>query len=96
MRIFEEETNTEFSAISASTLYTSELLHPFYTYRISVTAVTVLPGPYSEEITVQTLEAGKIFSLTLGTSSIANTISINTLRLPLLSGSIFGKHDHND
>jgi len=56
--LLEEETNTELPATSTSSLYTLELLHPFYTYRISVAAVTVLPGPYSEEITVQTLEAG--------------------------------------
>ena len=35
-------------------------LHPFYTYTMSVRAVTVSPGPPSLSITVNTLEDGKI------------------------------------
>ena len=34
-------------------------LHPYYTYSFTITAVTVSEGPYSEEISVQTLEDGE-------------------------------------
>lgn len=33
-------------------------LHPFYTYRIHVAAVTVSPGPHSEALEITTLEDG--------------------------------------
>ena len=34
-------------------------LHPYYTYNFSISAVTVVPGPYSEPIVVQTLPASE-------------------------------------
>ena len=43
----------------AHTSLTIGVLHPFYTYELSVQAVTVLPGPASPTITVVTLQDGK-------------------------------------
>ena len=34
-------------------------LHPYYTYDFSISAVTVLPGPYSEPLVVRTLPDSK-------------------------------------
>lgn len=59
IELLEIDTNTS-SNISASTDTELRLepLHPFYTYRLRVLAVTVLPGPYSEEVFATTLEDG--------------------------------------
>ena len=35
-------------------------LYPYQTYQLTVSAVTIGPGPYSEVYTVTTLEAGKL------------------------------------
>ncbi len=37
-------------------------LHPYYDYRLSVSAVTISPGPYSTAIVVKTAEDGKYIS----------------------------------
>ena len=58
LEIFEEDTNTTSQTISISEEVTLEFLHPFYMYRVHVSAVTVLPGPFSEELLVTTLEDG--------------------------------------
>ena len=34
-------------------------LYPYQTYQLTVSAITIGPGPYSEVYTVTTLEAGK-------------------------------------
>ena len=34
-------------------------LHPFYMYSFSIAAITIAPGPYSDEYIVETLEDGK-------------------------------------
>ena len=39
--------------------YSVGSLHPFYTYNISVSAVTVAAGPYTEPYTIRTQEDGK-------------------------------------
>ena len=39
--------------------YSVGSLHPFYTYSISVSAVTVAAGPYTEPYTIRTQEDGK-------------------------------------
>ena len=39
--------------------YSVGSLHPFYTYNISVSAVTVAAGPYTEPYTIRTLEDSK-------------------------------------
>lgn len=35
-------------------------LHPFYTYTVSVAAVTIAPGPYSNNITITTYQDGEM------------------------------------
>ncbi len=35
-------------------------LHPAYSYDVSITAITVSPGPYSEALTVTMDEDGKV------------------------------------
>ena len=40
-------------------------LHPYYTYSITVAAVTIGAGPQSEEATTRTLESGKFLHTTL-------------------------------
>ena len=42
----------------ARTTFTIGDLHPYYTYKLSVQAVTVLPGPPSLSVTVLTLQDG--------------------------------------
>ena len=34
-------------------------LHPYYTYNSSISTVTIVPGPYSELLIVQTLSASE-------------------------------------
>ena len=35
-------------------------LHPYYTYKVAVAAYTVALGPFTDQITVQTLEDGAL------------------------------------
>ena len=63
LEIFEEDTNTITQTISITEEVALEFLHPFYMYRVHVSAVTVLPGPFSEELLVTTLEDGKLHFL---------------------------------
>ena len=39
-------------------------LHPFYSYTVNMAAVTVAPGPYSNNVTITTLQDGEIKSET--------------------------------
>ena len=58
VNVTEEETGKEFGVTAQNTSATLESLHPNYHYRFTVTAVTVLPGPPSSEITIRTDEDG--------------------------------------
>ena len=58
--IVEEETSTNFSLVSTSTSILLTDLHPFYSYNVSVAAVTTSPGPVSPTLTFRTLQAGNI------------------------------------
>ena len=58
VNVTEEETGKEFGVTTQNTSATLESLHPNYHYRFTVTAVTVLPGPPSSEITIRTDEDG--------------------------------------
>lgn len=62
----EVQGETSFNLTSTSTQVTVTNLHPFYTYRISVAAVTISPGPYSTQVTVTTLQDG-VYSLCINT-----------------------------
>lgn len=44
--------------VSSTNQYRLENLFPFHTYTFSVAAETVGVGPYSQQLTVKTLEAG--------------------------------------
>ena len=55
--VIEMDTNMRIYFKSLSTKMTLEHLHPYYTYQISVAAVTVTVGPYAT-MTVTTLEDG--------------------------------------
>ena len=63
MFITELESGNSFIRNSTTTNYRVESLHPFYTYTLSVAAVTVVPGSISENITLQTLEASELFGV---------------------------------
>ena len=52
-----ETGNTFFKAVTTNSTTLSSL-HPYYNYSITITAVTVLPGPASPSIVVMTLEGG--------------------------------------
>ena len=58
IRVIEEETMRQFELMSTRTSATATDLYPYHTYSFTVAAVTVGQGPYSEEISVQTLEDG--------------------------------------
>ena len=56
--VTEVETGSVLEFISNTTSLSVVMLHPFYTYRSSVAAVTIGVGPYSEVVTVITFEEG--------------------------------------
>ena len=59
LHIFERDTNTTTQHFSTEEEAELDFLHPFYTYTIRIAAVTVSPGPYSNAITITTLEDGE-------------------------------------
>lgn len=57
---FEVDTNRSFTYVAtASTVFTVGELHPYYTYRFAVQAVTVATGPPSTSVSVLTLQDGE-------------------------------------
>ena len=68
VRVTEIETSAVLfvSSQNISTVITS--LHPNYHYTISVAAVTVLPGPFSSSIMLQTPQDGEINMVKYGNS----------------------------
>lgn len=61
LRLFEQETGTRMEVQTEATHYMFSLLHPYYSYSISIAAVTVDSGPFSDPYTVRTLEQGELF-----------------------------------
>ena len=59
INITELETGITFSRVSLTTSISLHNLHPFYRYSVTVTAVTVGPGPATIVFTVQTREDGR-------------------------------------
>ena len=49
----------QFQLMSTTTSITAAALHPYYTYSFTISAVTVGEGPYSQPLSLQTLEDGK-------------------------------------
>ena len=53
------ETGSSFQQTSETTALYISNLHPFYTYTMTVAAVTIGPGPYGLALSIQTPENGK-------------------------------------
>ena len=53
------ETKEHIQLTSNSTALTAESLHTYYSYNITVAAVTIGVGPFSAESTAQTSEDGQ-------------------------------------
>ena len=59
-RITETETETEFQVVTNETSSLNITgLHPYYTYQVSIAAVTIGVGPFTEVKTVRNPEDGK-------------------------------------
>ena len=58
LQIRELDTNTSTHLVSTEEGVELDFLHPFYTYTLRLAAVTILPGPFTEDIVVTTLEDG--------------------------------------
>ena len=58
--VTELDTGDTFSFNSTNTETTLPMLHPFYTYEFTITAVTVDPGPPTPPFTVQMEEDGEL------------------------------------
>jgi len=53
------ETQQHVQHTTTNAVFTAENLHPYYNYHISVAAVTVATGPFSEVLSQQTPQDGK-------------------------------------
>jgi hypothetical protein len=60
VNVTEVDTGNVYGHVSSRTNFTLFSLHPYYSYSITVTAVTVAPGPPTAEIFVRTEQDGKI------------------------------------
>ena len=65
INITELETGEVFQHVSTTTSITVTILHPYYSYSCTVSAFTVAMGPYTEAVTVVTLEDSKPTTLLL-------------------------------
>ena len=63
VRMVVQDTGEIFTHSTVGLSITVGSLHPYYTYNFSISAVTVVPGPYSVPITVQTLPDSKFPNL---------------------------------
>ena len=59
LNITEAETGQHIQLTTNSTTITAGGLHPYFNYHISVAAVTVAVGPYTEIYSLQTPQDGK-------------------------------------
>ena len=59
VNVTELQTENMFQFTANATSLTITSLHPAYTYKISVSAATIGPGPFSPTLSLQTDEAGK-------------------------------------
>ena len=59
MNITTAETQQHVQHTITNAVFTAENLHPHYNYHISVAAVTVATGPFSEVLSQQTPQDGK-------------------------------------
>lgn len=63
IEVIHNRTGLTYTVVSSTNQYRLENLFPFHTYIFSIAAVTVGVGPYSQQLTVTTLEAGMSFCL---------------------------------
>ena len=63
--VTEEETGSNFTLTATNTRVTVTNLHPFYTYSVSVAAVTISPGPYSTQLSFTTMQDGELPSFSI-------------------------------
>ena len=59
VNVTELQTGNMFQFTANATSLTITSLHPAYTYKITVSAATIRPGPFSPTLTLQTDEAGR-------------------------------------
>ena len=66
VNITEVDTGRQFQLVSSTTSTSVSSLHPYYTYRLSVSAFTIGGGPFSEPQMITTPEDGRVkwFSFT--------------------------------
>ena len=57
--VIEDETMRQFQLTSSTTSISAIGLHPYFTYSFTIAAVTVGQGPYSQAMSIQTLEDGE-------------------------------------
>ena len=60
INVTEQATMRQFNIESITNYFTLVDLHPYYLHIISVSAVTVGQGPFSDEVEIQTLEDGML------------------------------------
>ena len=60
VNVTEANTGLKFGHVALSTNITLFSLHPYYTYSITVTAVTIAPGPPTTAVLIRTDEDGKL------------------------------------
>ena len=54
INITEIDTSNVFSYSTMTTEFNAEFFHPYYYYSCSVSAVTIVPGPYTHSVILQT------------------------------------------
>ncbi len=62
VNVTEEESGESFLLRPTQTEITVSQLHPYYNYSFEVSATTILAGPFSVPLTVETLEDGELNS----------------------------------
>ena len=80
--ITETDTDAQLQHISTENSTIIGPLHPFYTYKFSVAAVTVQVGPFTSQVTLQLPEAGTC-SFTYITVKLKWLLHISLLQLQL-------------
>ena len=78
MKVVETATGMLYEWNSTNTFLTVSMLHPYYVYDISVAAVTIGIGPFSDDIKVITDEAGEsIIRIHLSFPAFVTSLSSN-------------------
>ena len=70
IRYYEIQTNIVFTITSQNTSATIVSLHPYYNYSISIAAFTILTGPFSNSVVIQTPEARECICIVIAMLSV--------------------------